>query len=119
MIGKLGLLCALTAVLCAAGDRPPLAPEAAQFIQWYEGYKGSWNPPDVLKAYRDQLGKDGVAPAEVERRLGVINAAVRSMPVEFTTVHFNKIYTTPNPPFRQEPSQFLSRIVEGLKPGEA
>jgi len=113
------VLVALAAALCAAGDRPPLAPEAAEFIKWYEGYQGSWQPPEVLKAYREQLAKNGVAPAEADRRMGVINGAVRSMPVEFTTVHFNKMYSMPNPPFRQEPSQFLMRIAEGLKPGDA
>ncbi len=119
MFGKLAVLFALAATLCAAGDRPPLAPEAAEFIKWYETYQGSWMPPDVLKAYRAQLTKNGIADPEAERRMGVINAAIRNMPVEFTTVHFNKIYSMPNPPFRQEPSQFLMRIAEGLKPGDA
>jgi 2-polyprenyl-3-methyl-5-hydroxy-6-metoxy-1,4-benzoquinol methylase len=119
MFGKIGLILVCSAGLCAAGDRPPLAPEAAQFLKWYEGWKGSFYPQEVLKAYREQLTKDGVAADEAERRIGIVNAAVRAMPVEFTAVHFNKIYSTPNPPFRQEPSQFLMRIADGLKPGAA
>ena len=119
MTRKFALLFAIAAALSTAGDRPPLAPEAAEFIKWYATYQGGWMPPEILKAYHDQLAKNGIEPAEAERRMGVINAAVRSMPIEFTTVHFNKIYTTPNPPFRQEPSQFLVRIAESLKPGDA
>jgi 2-polyprenyl-3-methyl-5-hydroxy-6-metoxy-1,4-benzoquinol methylase len=107
MIGKLVLLFALT-----------LSPEATDFLKWYEGYQGSFYPQEVLKAYREQLAKTAPA-AEVERRLGVITKTMSSMPVEFTRVHFNKIYNTPNPPFRQEPSQFLMRIADGLKTGAA
>lgn len=119
MIGKTALWLALATGLCVAGEQPPLAPESAAFLKWYEAYQGSFYPQEVLKAYREQLAKDGVASSEVERRIGIVTAAVRSMPVEFTRVHFNKIYSSPNPPFRQEPSQFLARIVEGLKPGAA
>jgi 2-polyprenyl-3-methyl-5-hydroxy-6-metoxy-1,4-benzoquinol methylase len=119
MLGRIALFLALSAGLCAAGERPPLAPEAAQFLKWYEGWQGSFYPQEVLKAYRAQLGKDGVADDEAERRMSIINSAVRAVPVEFTAVHFNKIYSTPNPPFRQEPSQFLVRIADSLKPGAA
>jgi 2-polyprenyl-3-methyl-5-hydroxy-6-metoxy-1,4-benzoquinol methylase len=119
MIAKIGLLLALAAGLCAGGDRPPLAPESTEFLRWYEAYQGSLYPQEVLKAYRERLASDGVASAEAERRIGIVTAAIRAMPVEFTRVHFNRVYSTPNPPFRQEPSQFLMRIADGLKPGAA
>ena len=117
MIRILGLL--LIAVGLSAGDRPALAPESAEFLKWYEGYQGSFMPPDVLAAYRAQLAKNGLPPSEAERRMGVLNSTLRAMPPEFTTLHFNKIYSAANPPFRQEPSQFLIRIADGLKPGTA
>lgn len=119
MIGKIALSLAVAAGLCAAGDQPPLSPESTAFLKWYETYQGSFYPQEVLKAYSEQLAKDGIAAPEVERRVGIVTTAIRAMPVEFTRVHFNRIYSTPNPPFRQEPSQFLARIVEGLKPGAA
>ncbi len=119
MMMKVGLLLVAAAGLCAAGDKPALAPEAAQFLKWYDAYQGSFYPQEVLKAYREQLGKDGVAGEEAERRIKVVMTAIQAMPVEFTTVHFNKIYSAPNPPFRQEPSQFMVRIAGGLKPGAA
>jgi 2-polyprenyl-3-methyl-5-hydroxy-6-metoxy-1,4-benzoquinol methylase len=107
MIVKLALLLALT-----------LPPEAAEFLEWYKTWQGSFYPQEVLKAYRERLAKD-VAGAEVERRIGVITKTMSAMPPEFTRVHFNKIYNSANPPFRQEPSQFLMRIAGGLKPGAA
>jgi 2-polyprenyl-3-methyl-5-hydroxy-6-metoxy-1,4-benzoquinol methylase len=107
MIGKLVLLFALA-----------LPPEATEFLKWYESYHGSFYPQEVLKAYREQLARELAAP-EVDRRIGVITKTMGSMPVEFTRLHFNKIYNSTNPPFRQEPSQFLMRIAEGVKPGAA
>jgi len=107
------------AVAAVAGDKPAPAPEVAAFLHWYDAYTGSFLPPDVMKAYTEQLAKDGLAKPEIDRRLGVIQAAIRAMPAEFTSIHFNKIYAAPNPPFRQEPSQFLIRIAGALKPGAA
>lgn len=108
-----------TAAFSAVADRPALAPEATDFLDWYKSYQGSFNPEDVLKAYGERLAGEGVTQSEAERRVGVVRDAIRSMPVAFTAVHFNKIYSAPNVPFRQEPSQFMVRIAESLKPGAA
>jgi 2-polyprenyl-3-methyl-5-hydroxy-6-metoxy-1,4-benzoquinol methylase len=107
MLGKFLLLFALA-----------LPPEAIDFLKWYESYHGSFYPQEVMKAYRERLSGDFGAP-EVERRIGVITKTMSAMPVEFTRLHFNKIYNSTNPPFRQEPSQFMMRIAEGMKPGAA
>jgi 2-polyprenyl-3-methyl-5-hydroxy-6-metoxy-1,4-benzoquinol methylase len=120
MSAKIGAAIVLAAALLHAAESPALEPEAAQFLAWYEkSWQGSFYPQDVLKGYRDHLGKDGVAAPEIERRVGVVQAAMKAMPVDFTRVHFNRVYSTPNPPFNQEPSQSLMRIVEGVKPGAA
>jgi 2-polyprenyl-3-methyl-5-hydroxy-6-metoxy-1,4-benzoquinol methylase len=107
------------AIAAIAGDKPAPTPEVAHFLKWYDAYTGSFFPQDVLKAYQEGLAKEGLDKSEVDRRVGVVQAAIRSMPVEFTAIHFNKIYAAPNPPFRQEPSQFLIRIAGALKPGAA
>jgi SAM-dependent methyltransferase len=107
------------AVAAIAGDKPAPTPEVAHFLKWYDAYTGSFFPQDVLKAYQEGLTKEGLDKSEVDRRVGMVQAAIRSMPVEFTAIHFNKIYTAPNPPFRQAPSQFLIRIAGALKPGAA
>jgi 2-polyprenyl-3-methyl-5-hydroxy-6-metoxy-1,4-benzoquinol methylase len=109
----------LAIVTVCAGDKPAQPPEVADFLRWYEAYTGSFYPQDVMKAYQDRLAGQGVAKPEADRRIGVVQNAVRSMPVEFTSIHFNKIYAAPNPPFKQEPSQFLIRIASALKPGAA
>lgn len=120
MVSRLSVLMVfLTASYSALAERPSLAPEASEFLLWYKGYKGSFYPEEVLKAYREQLAGKGMAQAEAEWRVGVVRDAIRAMPVEFTAVHFDRIYSASNPPFRLEPSQFVARIAEGLKPGTA
>jgi 2-polyprenyl-3-methyl-5-hydroxy-6-metoxy-1,4-benzoquinol methylase len=93
--------------------------ETRDFLKWYEGYQGSFYPQEVLKAYQQQLAANGTGDAEIQRRMGVILAAMRNMPVEFTSLHFNKIYKAEKPPFKQDASSFLARVVEDLKPGTA
>jgi 2-polyprenyl-3-methyl-5-hydroxy-6-metoxy-1,4-benzoquinol methylase len=39
--------------------------------------------------------------------------------VEAMAARFNKMYANPNPVFRTEPSTFLVKAAEGLKPGKA
>src|SRR3954462_15588834 len=113
MIRKLTLLLAIAAGLCAAGDRPALAPEAADFLKWYEGFHGSFYPQEALKAYREQLAKDVAAP-EVERRIELLVKRAPAVRVELLQAPFNKFYNPPTPPFRQAPSNFLARIAGGL-----
>src|SRR3954447_24446473 len=125
MIPKCGCILAPLLVLCfcagaqTAASPAPIGPEATAFLKWYEGYQGSFYPQEVIKAYQARLTGDGVPETEAKRRIGAVQTAMRSMPVEFTTLHFNKIYSSPNPPFRQEASQFLARIADGLKAGAA
>src|SRR4051812_6162947 len=109
------------ALLLAAGlwAGQALTPEAAAFLKWYENYHGSFYPQEVLKDYQQGLAASGVPEVEVKRRLAAVTDAMRAMPVEFTSLHFNKVYRAEKPPFRQEASQFLTRVVEELKPGTA
>jgi SAM-dependent methyltransferase len=60
-----------------------------------------------------------VPQPEVERRMGVIQKSVSTMPAEFTAVHFDRIYSSPDPPFKTDASQFLARAIEGRKAGRA
>ena len=113
------VLAALLATIALAADKPPLAPEVNEFLAWYDAYTGPINPIEVLKSYQAKLAGDGVTAADSKRRVDAIQAAIQKMPVEFTAIHFNKIYGMPNPPFKQEPSQFLTRIASDLKPGTA
>jgi 2-polyprenyl-3-methyl-5-hydroxy-6-metoxy-1,4-benzoquinol methylase len=94
-------------------------PEVTDFLKWYRTYRGSFNPNDAINVWSEKLAKDGVAAEEVDRRVGLVRAAVRQMPPDVTAVHFNRIYTAEAPPFRREASAFLLRLIDGVKPGAA
>lgn len=119
----MSLRACLTGILLAlslpGADKPPLPAETSEFLAWYESYTGPINPADVIRSYEERLTKQGIDENEAKRRIGVVQNSIRSMPDEFTAVHFNKIYGSPNSPFRQEPSQFMARIAADLKPGAA
>jgi 2-polyprenyl-3-methyl-5-hydroxy-6-metoxy-1,4-benzoquinol methylase len=120
MIARILMALALLASTASlAADRPSLAPEVTAFLAWYDAYTGPINPMEVLKSYQAKLAGEGVSDTESKRQVEAIQAAIKTMPVEFTAVHFNKIYGMANPLFTQEPSQFLARIAGDLKPGTA
>jgi 2-polyprenyl-3-methyl-5-hydroxy-6-metoxy-1,4-benzoquinol methylase len=90
-----------------------------EFLGWYKSYTGSFAPPEVAKVYEASLKDTGVAPPEAQRRIGVLQRLVSTMPREFAALHFDRIYGMPDPPFKAAASQFLVRMVDGLKPGKA
>ena len=108
----------LTASAAAATD-PGDQQIFQKFLRWYKTYTGSFAPPEVAKAYQSRLNESGVAPAEAQRRIEVLQKLVSTMPREFAALHFDRIYSMPNPPFKAAASQFLVRMIEGRKPGKA
>jgi SAM-dependent methyltransferase len=114
-------LAILTIVLAAVAAATDLTDQQIfqEFLGWYKTYTGSFAPPEVAKAYESRLKDSGVAPAEAQRRTGVLQRLVSTMPREFAALHFDRIYGMPNPPFKAAASQFLVRMVEGRKPGKA
>jgi len=90
-----------------------------EFLGWYKTYTGSFAPPEVAKAYEARLRESGLPPAEAQGRIAVLQKLVSRMPREFAALHFDRIYSMPNPPFKAAASQFLVRMVEGRKPGTA
>jgi 2-polyprenyl-3-methyl-5-hydroxy-6-metoxy-1,4-benzoquinol methylase len=116
----------LTIVLGAAGAATGAGPEPSdrevfqEFLGWYKAdYKGPFAPPEVIKAYTAKLIAGGVAEAEAKRRIVVLQRMVSTMPREFASVHFDRIYRMEKPPFKLVASQFLVRMVEGRKAGKA
>jgi len=116
----------LTIVLGTAAAAVGAEPEPSDkaifqdFLGWYKtDYQGSFAPPEVMKAYTARLTGGRVAEAEAKRRVDVLQRLVSSMPREFASLHFDRIYAMPNPPFQLAASQFLARMVEGIKPGKA
>jgi len=73
-------------------------------------------PDAVLAKYRDKLTGEGVAAAEIERRLALIRTKRQALENDF----WNRFFTaTDNPGFNTEPNAFLVSIAEQRKPGKA
>jgi len=116
----------LTIVLGAAGAATGAGSEPTdrevfqEFLGWYKtDYKGSFAPPEVIKAYTAKLTAGGVSEAEAKRRIVVLQKMVSTMPREFASLHFDRIYRLEKPPFKLAASQFLVRMMEGRKAGKA
>lgn len=91
----------------------------------YEAFR-SWltaQPPAVQRGpdeiifgrYRAKLGEDGLAPAEVDRRLLIIRERGKRLEID----RWNRILTTENPRFNTEPNAFLVEMTRGRQPGKA
>lgn len=70
---------------------------------------------EVLRRYRQMLTREGVAPAEIERRAALIRDRRNDLEVDF----WNRFFTAPNPGFNTEPNAFLVSVAETRKPGRA
>ena len=70
---------------------------------------------EVVRLYREKLGKDGVAPAEIERRATLVRTRRNDMEADY----WNRFFTSPNPGFNTEPNAFLVSVAEKRKPGRA
>ena len=113
----------LIAVALGLGLMTDPTQEAAfkDFIKWYRTYTGSVFPEEIRKAYTADLLRRGLTQDEADRQVKAASEAVGKTPTppEFVALNFDKIYTSANPPFKQEPSAYLARMVEDLKPGTA
>lgn len=111
----------LAATLAAQGPSQSAVapPELPEFLDWYRGYQGSFAPPVVADAFLKHLSDAGVPAEEGKRRLSVVQQALRTMPREFISLHFDKVYTGKDRPFRNGHSEFLARVLEGRQPGQA
>ena len=70
---------------------------------------------EVVRLYREKLAKDGVQPAEIERRATLVRTRRNDLEADF----WNRFFTSPNPGFNTEPNAFLVSVAEKRKPGRA
>ena len=119
MIRSLVLIGALAGLLLAGGA--PTSDEIFRdFAGWYKTtYNGPIAPPAVTAAYEARLKESGVDVAEIARRIDLLRKRMADMPVEFASIHFDRIYRMETPLFKTSASQFLVRMVQGRKPGRA
>ena len=69
----------------------------------------------VLEEYRRRLAAEGVAAAEIDRRLTLIRTEREALETDF----WNRFFTTDKGVFNQAPNDFLVSIVQNHKPGRA
>ncbi len=118
LLGML-LLTASCAAPSAAAQTPP--PRSAADVKVYEDFRywltrqPSDSPGAPLERYRQELKTQGVGPAEVERRITVINERGSRLEVE----RWNRILTAEKPTFNTNPNDFLVRMVKGRTAGTA
>lgn len=121
------LVCAaLTLVLAAAvSTAAATGAQSQDETVLYEAFR-SWltaqvpsvqKDPDeiVFERYRAKLRADGLAPAEVDRRIAVIRERGQRLEIE----RWNRILTAENPRFNTEPNAFLIEVTRGRQPGRA
>ena len=114
----------LTAILAGCAITQPFAQAGAQMSpdqRVYETFR-AWisSHPDAAKgdveaAYRAELKTRGLAPAEIDRQIAVINEQGARLEVE----RWNQILTAPSPRFNTKPNTFLVEMVRGVTPGTA
>jgi 2-polyprenyl-3-methyl-5-hydroxy-6-metoxy-1,4-benzoquinol methylase len=112
-------LLAVTAVVLTAQSPPSEEAIFKDFLTWYKTYAGSPYPDEIRKAYSQTLAGRGLAAPEVERQVATVDRIAATRPQEFIALNFDKLYSSPNPPFKREASQYLVRAIEDVKPGRA
>lgn len=96
------------------------APAAwTEFIAWYRGAQGPSDPSTLFSAYGAKLKADGLTDAAVQERLALVKAEIGKHRTELVGIHFDKLYASPAPPFKTEPSAYLVRAIAGRTPGTA
>ena len=112
-----GLILALPA---AAQNKPDDNAVWTAFIAWFKSAPLGGDP---FGAYAAKLEREGVADAEVERRLAVIGELFSKRP-EGVEAYYDRIFSMPlakpgQPGFNSAPSDFVVEAAKGLKPGTA
>ncbi|MBS1830720.1 MAG: class I SAM-dependent methyltransferase [Acidobacteria bacterium] len=89
------------------------------FSEWFsrEGTPGA--PADVLQAYSKKLAAGGVGEREIAARSEEVRKYMAAHPDEALVLHFNRIYTWVEAPFRREPSEMVKKVAGSRKPGRA
>lgn len=114
----------LLAVL-VVGSSPPLSAESpagggGDEAEVYRRFR-AWavaqpeGGEDLLDRYRSILAAEGLDAAEVERRIGFIDAEGQRLEADF----WNRVLTSPTPHFNTEPNAFLVEMTRGRPPGRA
>lgn len=116
--GAAAMLALVLIASLQARQTAPISPADQQIFEAFRTWMTS-NPDsmkgDVEANYRNELKKQGIVPAEIDRRLNVIDDVANRMEAD----RWNRILTAANPSFNTRPNAFLVDMVRNVKPGTA
>lgn len=90
-----------------------------EFSSWFREKGTPGAPADVLKAYESSLVKQGLSGADAQARVQAVQAYMAAHPKESLTLHFDRMYTWAEAPFRREPSALVQKVAANRAPGRA
>lgn len=96
----------------------PIAAETqiySDYIQWLASLPPDQRGPDLATKYRQALAAKGMAPAEIARRLDIVDREGQRMEV----ARWNRFFTADTPRFNLAPNAFLIQTAERRPPGTA
>jgi predicted O-methyltransferase YrrM len=86
-----------------------------RYLAWLFGVPVEQRDANLLKRYRAALEQQGVAAAEIDRQLAIIERDGRRLEAD----RWNAFFTTDKPRFNVMPNVFLTRTAESRTPGTA
>jgi predicted O-methyltransferase YrrM len=86
-----------------------------RYRDWTSGVPVDQRGAGLLALYRQQLQKEGVPPAEIDRQVGIIEREGRRLEAE----RWNAFFTADGPRFNVMPNAFLVQMAERRQPGAA
>jgi SAM-dependent methyltransferase len=86
-----------------------------RYRDWTSGVPVDQRGPGLLTLYRQHLQKQGVAPAEIDRQVAIIEREGRRLEAE----RWNTFFTAERPRFNVMPNAFLVQVAERRQPGTA
>jgi SAM-dependent methyltransferase len=99
----------------ARPDREEVWRHFEQWVRTTPGFTGG-APMPPLARWADALAEEGVAPAEIQRRMGLVNEARVVLPAR-QSVYYDAVYKFGGGP--EDPIGFLVASAKGLKLGRA
>jgi 2-polyprenyl-3-methyl-5-hydroxy-6-metoxy-1,4-benzoquinol methylase len=100
--------------------QPSISDEAIwkDFTTWLQKQSPNSKPGELIRGYRENLIRQGLAADEAGSRTGVVSNFIftRHKGVELL---WDKVYAGEHPIFVQTPSAVLISAIEGRKPGKA
>jgi hypothetical protein len=111
----------LSFCLCVfAFGQPAISEERIweDFTAWLQKQAPNSKPGDLIRSYRENITKQGIADDETKRRMGVVSNFIftRRKGVELL---WGKVYAGSNPIFLLSPSTVVMTAVAGRSPGKA